>query len=144
MIIPLLALLAFSGCKDDDAPSITLQRIDRTFTVEEKDWGIIDNGVDKYRKCECAFEELTEDVLKNGGPLNVYLVMEDEGNEADFYGQLPYIRYFGSSSSTENVSYAQVIDCEFSKGVINFFVTNSDFTIDNPGKMTFRAIMQYQ
>ncbi len=111
-----------------------------TFTVEQNDWEAITDTDEPYFRC--VFEnvnELDNSVLGNNALLTVYRLLDD-----DYNATLPITKLHKETKDDGDVFYTQLIDYEFAPGAIRFYVTNSDFYMDDkPETMDFKVVVHY-
>lgn len=164
-MLPLLALMLLGSCRGDEGPmgpmgpqgepgrdgldgqngrdgldGEGMKTLDFDFTVEQNNWqAIIDTDEPYFKYSFDNFAELQKNVIEQG-MLSVYRVFSD-----GYYGAVPSVQLKKATDNNgETVFYTQVIDYEFATNTINFFVTNSDFYMDEkPETMTFRVVVQY-
>ena len=116
-----------------------LKTLEFTFTVEQNDWAAMMDSDEPYFKCEFDnFKELESDII-NHGMLTVYRMLDE-----DYYATLPVTKLHKESNDNGDIFYTQLIDYEFAPGKISFYVTNSDFYMDEkPDAMDFKVVVHY-
>lgn len=91
-----------------------------------------ENGLNLYYSCSFEMPEITPAFYETG-TIQTYYMM-DGAQQA-----LPYVRHF----ETELDRWTRTVDFEYSYGSLTVFVTNSDFAVDAPGRMDFRAVLMW-
>ncbi|MBP5683551.1 MAG: collagen-like protein [Bacteroidales bacterium] len=165
LMLPLLALMLLGSCRGDEGPmgpegpagpagldgrdgqdgrdgldGEGMKTLDFDFTVEQNDWTPVLDTEEPYFKFSFEnFAELETKVIEQG-MVSVNRVFGD-----GYYGAVPSVQLKKATNDNGDVVfYTQVIDYEFAPKTINFFVTNSDFYMDEkPETMTFRVVVQY-
>lgn len=101
----------------------------------QKDWvqNLDDNGLNRYYSCNYNMPEINSTVF-NDGNVTVYYV------ENGVQQPLPYVRHF---QNTAGNFWTRTIDYDYSVGKLNIYVTNSDFAVDAPATMNFRAVLMW-
>ena len=63
----------------------------------------------------------------------------------DYLATLPVTRFHSAKNDKdETIYYTELIDYEFADGTLNFYVTNSDFFVDErPAAMNFKVVVHY-
>lgn len=109
-----------------------------TFTVEQNDWEIVKDTPEPYFRCVFDFKELESSIIDHG-MLTVYRMLDD-----DYYATLPITKPHKETNDNGDIYYTQLIDYEFAPSSISFYVTNSDFFIDEkPDAMDFKVVVHY-
>lgn len=131
LLLPLVAMtMLFSGC----GPEVELRTT--YFTVNPGDWqrmvaDVVDGDEYGYAYAECAFPELTQNVI-DGGAVMVYYI-----DAAGFDNQLPYLLPYydnGNGPYFENIRY------DLQPGCITFIVQQNDNIVLTPSvKMAFKV-----
>ena len=151
LIMMLATALFFESCRGDEGPMGPAGRdgrdgeglnvISSNFTVDE--WALVEND-EPYFECLCKYPELDASMVEYG-IVTPYIVWT--GDDCKEYLQnLPAVRHhsYTDKKNDETVYYTQTIDCEFTAGLIRFFVTNSDFYVeDMPENMKFKVVCHY-
>ena len=153
LMLPLLAAMLLGSCRGDDGPmgpegpagpagkdGEGLKTLDFDFTVNQNDWEAVTDTDEPYYRCSFdKFEELDKAVIDHG-IVAVYRVLDD-----GYYGALPTVQlHKAKNDKNEDIFYTQLIDYEFAPGLINFYVTSSDFYMDEkPDQMKFRVVVNY-
>lgn len=152
-MMPLLAAMLLGSCRGDDGPmgptgpmgpagmdGESFCSFEHTFEVFQNDWEAVTNLPEPYFKYSFDLPEMTNEVINNHGTITVYRVLND-----GYFGVLPAVRLCnGKDKEGNTVNYTQVVDFEFANGVINFYVTNSDFYMDEkPDAMKFKVVVHY-
>lgn len=107
------------------------------FDVNTSDWteSKDNNGLNRYYLCKREIKGLkTHRRIYEKGAVMVYLA------GTDFQQPLPITRHFESDKGQR---WTRTIDYEFSKGKITFFVTTSDFIVEQPESMSFRVVLMW-
>ena len=151
LIMMLSTALFFESCRGDEGPMGPAGRdgrdgeglnvLNAIFTAD--DWTLV-KGDEPYFKCQKDFPELDPGMVEYGIVTPYLVCRDDAGNE--YYQNLPAVRHHASfnDETQETINYTQTIDCEFAAGTITFFVTNSDFYVeDMPEKMKFKVVCHY-
>jgi len=159
MILPLVAAICLGSCKGDEGPMgpagpaghdgqngqdgkdgdpcTNFLRYD--FTVDSDYWELVkneDNGK-AYYKYSFKFEELTKDIC-NYGIVGAYLMWDED--KVTYQSQLPTVRH----NKEGDDYFTCTIDYDFGPQDITFYVTNSDFYVeDKPETMVFRVAIYY-
>jgi hypothetical protein len=104
-------------------------------TANASDWvQKTDNqGLNRYYTCHFSMPEINSTVF-NDGTVIAYFV--NNGTQQN----LPYVLHL--ENSTGNL-WTRTIDCDYSVGGMNVYVTNSDFAIDPPQAMNFRVVLMW-
>lgn len=156
IMLPMLAVLLLGSCRGDDGPmgpegpmgpagrdgvdGEGFKTLEFDFTVAQNDWLAVKDVNEPYFKCSFdQFQELEKDIIDHG-MLAVYRILDD-----DYFGALPTVQlHKGNNAEGTEIFYTQLIDYEFAPGVINFYVTNSDFYMDEkPDAMKFKVVVHY-
>lgn len=155
-----LAVLFFSSCRGDEGPmgpqgpagpagqngqnghdghdGAGLQYLRFDFTVDSKDWILAGEGKEKYYKYHFDFSELTAN-LCDIAIVNAYYMWDDE-NGVTYQSLLPTVRHHVDGETY----YTTTIDYDYAPGNLNFYVTNSDFFVDDkPETMVFRVVVYF-
>lgn len=102
-------------------------------SVNSRDWEekVDSRGENRYYTCAFSVPDLTEHVCDYGVVL-CYLKIEGDAQEI-----LPYTRLRESNGQR----WTQVVDFDYSRKNVRFYVTNSDFIVDPPQSMEFRLVL---
>ena len=101
----------------------------------QNDWveNLDNDGINRYYSCHFSMPEITSTVF-NDGSVNAYVLIDNTQQT------LPYIRHFQDKSGA---LWTRTVDYNFTQGGMNFYITNSDFIADPPGKMNFRVVLMW-
>ena len=139
IMLPMLAALllgSWMGPAGRDGEGF--KTLEFTFSVEQKHWELVNDPAEPYFKCEFEFNELEASIIDHG-MLTVYRLLND-----DYYATLPVTKLHKETKDDSDIYYTQLIDYEFAPGKISFYVTNSDFFIDEkPDGMDFKVVVHY-
>ncbi len=148
----MLAVLLLGSCRGDEGPMGPMgpagqdgldgegfKTLEFTFTVDQNDWDAITDTEEPYFKCMFDFKELEATII-NQGMLSVYRLLDE-----DYNATLPITKpHKETNDAGEDIYYTQLIDYEFAPGKISFYVTNSDFFMDEkPETMEFKVVVHY-
>ncbi|MBR4325020.1 MAG: collagen-like protein [Bacteroidales bacterium] len=160
IMLPMLAALLLGSCRGDDGPmgpegpmgpagrdgrdgidgkdGEGMKTLEFTFGVKQNDWEIVKDSKEPYFRYEFDFKELESSIIDHG-MLTVYRMLDD-----DYYATLPVTKLHKDTNDNGDIFYTQLIDYEFAPGKISFYVTNSDFYIDEkPDAMDFKVVVHY-
>ena len=143
--LPVIFLAVFFvGCKGDRGPmgpagpagvdgadgEVTYFKV-INYTIKPEDW-VEQDGYLSYTE---TFKEITEDVFEYGATM-VYIVTDN-----NTYSQLPRVLHHTETDENgDPVFWTTTFDAEVSPYQISFYVTNSDFKIDNLTELNFRIV----
>lgn len=130
ILLPLMAMaFLFAGCGRE--PGVQMRTT--YFSIAPGEWQSQDNL--GYAYAECAFPELSEDVIQ-GGAVMVYFV-DDNGYD----NQLPYLLpYYETDANGNEGLYFENIRYDLKRGWITFIVQQNDNMIYLPTKkMNFKV-----
>lgn len=105
--------------------------------ANESNWqeNLDENGLNRFYSCHFTIPEITSTVFNDGSVAGYYL------NDISTVQQpLPYVLHL---QDAKGHFWTRTIDFDYSVGSMNVYVTNSDFVVDPPGKMTFRVALTW-
>ncbi|MBQ5404081.1 MAG: hypothetical protein IIU11_06930 [Bacteroidales bacterium] len=150
IVLTMVSIFALPSCEGDPGPrgpagrdgedGVVFYRKDE-YEVLQKDWKEAEFNGSKYFRYEFEYPELTE-TMCDIGIVNAYILIDDD---VTYQRQLPATNAYNvETEEGQSYFYTTVIDYEYAPGVITFYVTNSDFSVDKkPEDMRFRVITHY-
>ena len=155
IMLPLLAALLLGSCRGDDGPmgpegpmgpagldgvdGEGFKTLEYEFLVAQNDWKAVTNTDEPYFMYDFDFTKLDSYVIDHG-MITVYRVF-DNGN----FTALPNVKLRKETNQAgKEITYTQLIDYEFAPSFLCFYVTNSDFYMDEkPDAMKFKVVVHY-
>lgn len=133
LLLPFLIAFLFSSC--EPVPEDLTTKVIYNFTINGREWvaHTDDAGLNRYYSSSVSVRDLKSLVYEKGAVI-AYMLMDG------YQLTLPYIRHYENSKGER---WTRTVDFDFSDGVINFYVTNSDFAVDPPGAMDFRVVLMW-
>ena len=131
-LIFFLVALFVASC-DDSNKDLKMKVID--LTVKSSDWieSIDKDSLNRYYSCHFSMPEINSAVYNNGSVLSYILI-----NNAQQV--LPYVRHY---EDVYGALWTRTVDFDYALGGMNFYVTNSDFAVDQPIAMDFRVVLMW-
>jgi alanine racemase len=129
----LLVIAMFIVSCNDSSKDIQMKNVD--LVANSGDWvaNVDKDGLNLFYSCHFSMPEITQGVYDNG-LVTAYIVLDNPTAQE----VLPFVRHFQNKAGS---LWTQTIDFDYVKGGINVYVTNSDFAVDPPAKMTFRVVV---
>lgn len=126
-----IALLFVSCKQEDNGTSWEIINLE----VRSSDWTVNtdDNGLNRYYFCAFEMPEITSAIYSQGTVLAYYTM---DGAQII----LPYVRHY---ENVDGDMWTQTVDFDYSVGVLNVYVTNSDFFDEVPPAMNFRVVLMW-
>jgi hypothetical protein len=104
------------------------------FRILASDWVAFtdEDGLNLYYTCSVNMPEITSFVYTSG-LVQTYFVTNGAQEV------LPYVRH---NENANGDLWTRTVDCDYSVGIMRFYVTNSDFFNEIPPTMDFRVVIQ--
>ncbi len=118
---------------DDSNKDLKMKVID--LTVKSSDWieNIDKDSLNRYYSYQFSMPEINSTVFNNGTVTSYILI--DNAQQV-----LPYVRHYEDVYGT---LWTRTVDFDYALGGMNFYVTNSDFAVDQPIAMDFRVVLMW-
>ena len=103
--------------------------------ANKTDWveNVDNNKQNRFYFCHFSMPEITSSVFNDGAVITYFL-------DNNVQQPLPYVRHF---QNTSGAFWTRTIDFDYTAGGMNVYVTNSDFNVDPPATMNFRAVLTW-
>jgi len=113
----------------------------KNYTVNTSQWQLIGkaNELGSYYQASISVPELDRDIYENG---NVFCYMFQRSNGVEVQTLLPFTVPYGESKANSDYLWTETYACDFSVGVVMFYVNYSDFVTNiRPPTTTFRVVL---